>query len=401
MNILFLTHTFSDKIIGGEARISWELSRALAKKGLNIFVVSPYVEKKIKRKLPENLKVYKVPFCHLATGLDNSNMLRMFFYSLPLVFLKKIDVIHLASSNGPCPFAKFKFGRPFIESADILHNYDNPKIKKELWYDRKRKREATGIFYKPNFFERIFDKLTDWFYKLFKLYEKYPSGVDLFACRATILIDYLKKQRHKAKLVYIPNGVDVKDFNPKILPILKKNKFTFLFVGKLTKTKGILYLLKAFEKLREEKENIQLFLIGNGAPSTMKEFKLRAKKIQDVHFLGDKSADKIKNYYTSCDVFVMPSLSEGFGISNLEAMACERPVISTKTGGIIDVIVDGETGFLIEPADSDSLYQAMKKMAECPDLVKKMGKKARERVIKNFSWEIIAGKIYQMYKFIV
>lgn len=401
MNILLLTHTFSDKVIGGEARISWELSLALAKRGLNIFIISSYVEKDIADKLPANLKVYRVPFCHSSPGLDASNMLRMFLYSLPIIFLKKIDIIHLVSSNGPCPFSRFKFGRPFVESADIFHNYQNSQIKKELWEDRLKKGEAENINYRPGIFERGFDKLTYFFYKTFNLNEAYPRGVDLFACRATAAINYLKQQKHKAKLIYIPNGVNVEIFNPAIPPIFKERKFIFLFVGKLTKTKGILYLLKAFKKLKKDYNNVNLILVGSGAPSTVKELKKEARNDEDIKFLGVKPADEIKSYYTSCDVFVMSSLSEGFGIANLEAMACAKPVISTKVGGIVDVVIDGQTGFLVEPANSDELYLAMKKFLDKPDLVGIMGESARKRAVKNFSWDIVAEKLHNAYKLIL
>jgi len=401
MNILLLTHTFSDKIIGGEARICWELPLVLAKRGLNIFVVSSYVEKGIADKLPANLKVYKVPFCHPSPGLDASNMLRMFLYSLPIIFFKKIDIIHLISSNGPCPFSRFKFGRPFVESADIFHDYNNPKIKKELWEDRLKKEEAEGINYNPSFFEKIFDRMTNWFYGAFKLEEAYPRGVDLFACRASAVIDYLGKQKHKAKLAYVPNGVNTAIFNPEVPPIFKKDKFIFLFLGKLTKTKGTLYLIDAFNKLSREYESVDLILVGDGAPSTVEDIKDKAKDNKRIYFLGKKPVNEIKNYYISCDVFVMPSLSEGFGIANLEAMACGKPVISTKVGGIVDVVVDGKTGLLIEPANSNELYLAMKKFLESPELITEMGKEARERAVKNFSWEVVAEKLHNAYKLVL
>ena len=401
MNVLLLTHTFSDKIIGGEARISWELSLSLAKRDLNIFVVSPYVEKNIEKKLPKNLKVYKVPFCHSSSGLDASNMLRAFFYSLPIVFLKKIDIIHLISSNGPCLFSRFKFGRKFVESADISHDYENPKIKNELWEDRSKKRETESIPYNPGFFEKAFDKFTNLLYKVFGLKEAYPSDTDLFACRAMAVITFLRDKKHKAELVYIPNGVNIIDFNLQTPQVLKNDKFTFLFCGKLTKTKGILYLIEAFKRIKKNHSNVSLILVGDGVQSTVKDFKDVASNEKDIIFSGVKSPNEIKNYYNSCDVFVLPSLSEGFGIVNLEAMACGKPVISTRVGGIIDVVIDGKTGLLVDPANIDELYLAMNKFLENPNLAIEMGKEGRKRVVENFSWDIIAEKLDNAYKAIL
>ncbi|PJE59588.1 MAG: hypothetical protein COU85_02905 [Candidatus Portnoybacteria bacterium CG10_big_fil_rev_8_21_14_0_10_44_7] len=397
MNILFLVHTFSDKVIGGEATIGWQLAQALAKRGQRVFVVAPLVERGIKKRSPENLRVYKIPFCHPAPGLDNSNMLRAFLFSLPLLWLKKIDVIHLASSNGPCPFARFKFGRRFVESADIGHDYQNPKIKNELWHDRQRKKEAEQINWRPGFLEKIFDRLTLWFYRVFGLNQDYPTGTDAFACRALVLLKKLPAINPQARLFYVPNGVDVKYFVPRDTAAKRRGQFTFLFVGKLTKTKGLLYLIAAFAKLRRERGNIKLKIIGRGAPSTEKEIRARAAGQSGIVFLGQKSPSEVKKYYQDCDIFVLPSLSEGFGIANLEAMACGRPVISTKVGGIADVVFDGKNGFLVEPADTRALYRAMKRAVENRGQLEKMGRQARARAVREFSWKVVAQKMEQVY----
>ena len=398
MNILLLTHTFSDKLIGGEVRISWELSRALAYQNKNnkIYLVSSFIDKEIKN-LPKNLKVYQAPFCHLSSSMNKSNMLRIFFYSLFLIFLKRIEIIHLISTNGPCPFSRFKFNRKFIESADIFHDYHNSKIKNELLHDRKRKNEGMKIFYRPNLFEKLFDKFTDFFFKIFDLNEIYPKSTDAFACRASKLIDYLKKEKYKSKLVYIPNGVNLNDFTPKD-SMVRDSKFTFLFVGKLNKTKGLIYLFKAYKKLKQENNRIKLILIGSGASTTFKEIEKKANGIPDIYFLGEKKLSEIKDYYQLCDCFVMPSLSEGFGIANLEAMASGKPVISTKVGGIIDVIKDGETGLLVKPANERELYLAMKKILGNENLKKEMGEAGRKRVEENFSWDLIARNLLNLYK---
>jgi len=398
MNILLLTHTFSDKLVGGEVRISWELARAIAcqDKKNKIYLVSSFIDKEIKN-LPKNLKVYQAPFCHLSSSMDKSNMLRIFFYSLILIFFKKIKIIHLISTNGPCPFSRFKFNRKFIESADIFHDYHNLKIKDELQHDRKRKNEGMKIFYHPNLAEKLFDKFTNFFFKIFSLNEIYPKNTDAFACRSSKLIDYLKKKKYKSKLVYIPNGVNLNDFTPRD-NMIKDSKFTFLFVGKLNKTKGLLYLFKAYKKLKQEKNEIQLILVGGGALSTFKEIEKKANGISDIYFLGEKKLSEIKDYYQLCDCFVMPSLSEGFGIANLEAMASGKPVISTKVGGIVDVIRDKKTGFLIEPANERELYLAMKKILENKNLKKKMGEAGRKRVKENFSWGMIANNLLNLYK---
>ena len=97
----------------------------------------------------------------------------------------------------------------------------------------------------------------------------------------------------------------------------------------------------------------------------------------------------------------MPSLSEGFGIANLEAMACGRPVISTKVGGIVDVVINGETGILVEPANSNDLYIAMKRLVNNPELAETMGKRSRKRVVENFTWDVVTQNLNEAYDFIL
>ena len=397
MNVLFLTHSLSDKLVGGETRIAWELANALAKKGVRVFAAAPYVEPGIKSRLPENIKVYRVPFCS-TPELNRSNMLKAFLFLWPLLFLKGIDVIHLASSHGPCPFSRFKFGRVFVESADVEHDYNDKKIKKELWADRREKRETMALAKRPGAGEKIFRRFASFFYRLFKLNEKFPLGVDAFACRSSAAIEHLKKIKHPAKLVYAPNGVNPEEFHPALPPAFLRDKFTFLFVGKLTRTKGLLYLLEAFQYLKKEYPKTALFLVGRGSPPAEKEIKEKAGEIPDVHFLGEKPADEIGNYYTACDVFVMPSLSEGFGMANAEAMACGKPVISTKVGGIVDVVRDGETGFLAEKANALDLCEKMKKAIENLGKLKEMGERGRQRALENFSWEVVAEKTIEGYE---
>jgi len=123
MRVLLLTHTFSDIGDEGEVRVVWESARALARAGLDIFVVANYI--RLKSSLPSNLRAYKVPFGKASTGFTEASMLKVFLYSLPLIFLKRIDIIHLISTQASCPFSRFKV-RPFVMSADYSWEYDNP-----------------------------------------------------------------------------------------------------------------------------------------------------------------------------------------------------------------------------------------------------------------------------------
>jgi glycosyltransferase involved in cell wall biosynthesis len=103
-------------------------------------------------------------------------------------------------------------------------------------------------------------------------------------------------------------------------------------------------------------------------------------------------------YMSICDLFVMPSWDEGFGIVYLEAMAHGKPVIACRGQGIEDVIVDGETGLLVEPKDLESLKEAMIRLLTDRRLAEDMGRKGRQVVLSDFTWEKSAQKLLKVYK---
>ena len=396
LNILILTHTYSDIEAGGEPKIVCETSRALARAGLNIYVAAARVNLSRKEK-EKTLKVYQAPFCKQVSVFDQGNMLKVFFFSLVLIFIKRINLIHLMPEPGPCPFVRFRV-RPLIFSSDIPWDYKNPKYSQDLKYDQAKKSEEKNLVEVKTFCQKVFDKLVNYFYIFFNLKERYPRSIDLYACTSTKLIERLKSQNYSSKFALVKWGVNPNIFHTNIKPIKnKKDNFVFLFIGTLCKRKGVEYLIKAFAKLNQKYKNIELFLIGGGVSSTIKYFKQLAGQA-NIKFIGPVLPIEIPKYLVYADVFVFPSLGEPFGLVNLEAMACGKPVISTNAGGVPDYFKDKEVGFLVEPANVDDLANTMEKFLNNHDLINKMGQRAREYVIRNFTWDITAKKMITAYQ---
>ncbi|HEX3178491.1 MAG TPA: glycosyltransferase [Methylomirabilota bacterium] len=101
--------------------------------------------------------------------------------------------------------------------------------------------------------------------------------------------------------------------------------------------------------------------------------------------------------YTHAAVFVCPSVYEPFGIINLEAMACETPVVASAVGGIVEVVEDGKTGLLVPPAQPEVLAQALTRVLDNPELGRRMGKAGRARVEARFSWASVAERTEEVY----
>jgi starch synthase len=192
-----------------------------------------------------------------------------------------------------------------------------------------------------------------------------------------------------------------------------------LFVGRITRQKGIVHLVRAVGRLDP---GIGVVLCA-GQPDTleigreMEEAVAAARAMrQNVVWIPEMvSREAVRQLYSHAALFVCPSVYEPFGIINLEAMACERPVVATAVGGIPEVVVDGETGVLVPlelraddpmtPVDPDryagDLASAVNALMADPDLRARMGAAGRRRAVENFSWSSIADQTVALYRSLV
>ena len=225
------------------------------------------------------------------------------------------------------------------------------------------------------------------------------------------------------KISLIPNGIDVNQykpiFDPEILSLYQINpgKPFLLFVGRITRQKGLIHLVNAIKWLRP---GIQIVLCA-GAPDTEEIGKEIAEKVREAQSETKNEIIWIYQWvrrshliclFSHASIFVCPSIYEPFGIINLEAMSCGTPVVASAVGGIPEVVLHGETGLLVpfetidpihsEPRDpeqfSRDLAGAINHLLCSPEEVKAMGLKSRERVEKHFSWENVARQTLEFYR---
>jgi len=227
----------------------------------------------------------------------------------------------------------------------------------------------------------------------------------------------------KIQVVY--NGIDlkeyvvVKDTNVLEAYTIDKSKPYVLFVGRITRQKGIIHLVNAIKYIDTETQ----IVLCAGAPDTkeiakeMEEAVAVASKDRDNIFWIDKMLDKkdVIQLYSHADVFCCPSIYEPFGIINIEAMACETAVVASAVGGIKEVVVEGETGLLInleqqtsapfEPVSPDQfsrdLANGINTLISNKTLRETMAKKGRERVEEFFDWKAIAKQTVEIYKSLI
>lgn len=191
------------------------------------------------------------------------------------------------------------------------------------------------------------------------------------------------------------SGVDLKHFDPELCKEAKKDEFTFLFVGRLLTDKGIYELTKAFEKLKKEKPKVKLIIVGSpdeGNPNSVSKGELE-KWVKEglIEWYGFQ--EDVRPFYCMADCVALPSYREGIPRVLLEAIAMEKPIITTDAPGCKNVCVDGVNGFLVKPKDVESLYLAMKRMVDLGDEnLRKFGKAGRRLAEEKYSVEKIVGE---------
>ncbi len=226
-----------------------------------------------------------------------------------------------------------------------------------------------------------------------------------------------------SKVRVIHNGIDLQEYkptpNPEVLARfgIKPDKPFVLFVGRITRQKGIIHLVNAIQHIRP---GVQIVLCA-GAPDTkeigaemaQKVEEARAQTSNEVIWIPEMvSKTDIISLYTHASVFVCPSVYEPFGIINVEAMACGTPVVASAVGGIPEIVVHGETGMLVpfeplsstevEPRDPQlyarNLAHDVNSLLESPSKLESMGRLARHRAEEHFSWTSIARQTLDFYR---
>jgi glycosyltransferase involved in cell wall biosynthesis len=159
----------------------------------------------------------------------------------------------------------------------------------------------------------------------------------------------------------IPSGYAVSRFKPKPTQKCRKklnlppNKKIILFVGHLIKRKGPDYLIKAIKLVIKKNKNIACYIIGGGVLETeLKNLAIKLNLKDFVFFVGMRKPKEVPLWMNACDILVLPSLNDGFPNVLTEAIACRKPVIGTKVGGIPDII-NNDVGYIVEPKDMNNL----------------------------------------------
>lgn len=170
-----------------------------------------------------------------------------------------------------------------------------------------------------------------------------------------------------------------------------------VFMGRLRRVKGVCYGIRAFAKAIAVQPNIRMVLAGEGSDRESLESLVNELGIsENVEFIGVRN--DVPEFLAAADSVLIPSLTEGFPRTAIEAMAAGKPVIATRVGGTPEAIIDGETGILVPPMDVDALSEAILRLAGDAELQARLGSAGRERAAQNYSVEKYVARLDAMYR---
>ncbi|MFX0036491.1 MAG: glycosyltransferase family 4 protein [Candidatus Hermodarchaeota archaeon] len=249
----------------------------------------------------------------------------------------------------------------------------------------------------------------------FSLRTYFFKNLDRLILGTYTLKDLIKKIHHldENKLAVIFYGLIPEDYKiSKSKEDLRKefkiaqDQFVLLSVGRHVPRKSFDLVIKALKKIREKEPTIKIkyYLIGEGEETQKLKNLTKNLGLEElVEFMGFTDTLTRNKFYKLSDLFVMPSIIqkesiEGFGIVYLEANYYKVPVIGTFSGGIVEAVINGETGFLIRENDVSDLVEKILYLYHNEDIRKLMGRKGYERVIQNFNWNLIINDYIKLFE---
>jgi len=341
----------------------------------------------------------------------------------------KVTIFYTATAITPNPWSRIKF---FKESAELFKNI-NKKVKFDIIHGHSDLVYGYFRYYKKNVpvvvtthgttlseFKSSL-KAKFWLFPiwavllpLYYFIEKkvFDNSQKIICVSKELQKDVIRQYNVPIKkVITIFNGINTSRFKPIIKKeiqinnpkFIKDNDKIILSAGAIIKQKGFHLLIKSFGEIAEKFPKIKLIIIGEGP--YLKRLKSLTEKLvltKRVFFLGKIDNKEIHKFYNLADICAFPTLcSEGLPYVILEAMACEKPIIASRIGGIPSIIKDRKNGLLIEAGNSNQLEHGIIELLKNKVLAKKLGENARLYIIKEASLRNMIQKTIRIYQEVV
>jgi glycosyltransferase involved in cell wall biosynthesis len=340
MNICIVSDLF-DSSYGGVPVVVRRFIEAFTERGHKITIVTSKGKSREAVERRQNLTVYRFPSLTLPKSEGEYALSFPSFHRIRRIYEREgIDVLHChipSLLSLACVLEARKKGVPSIATNHLL----SETFSRNLFFDSTK-------------FNNFFYKIVNSFYNL----------VDLVLCPSIYGLKTLRKYGLKPRALVLSNGIELSKFNPNIdheqfdreFGLNEENK-KVLYVGRLMEEKGLDVLLRAYSIVEAKMPDTNLIIVGKGHLRASLEDQASKLGLENVIFTGFVSDSLLKQAYASSDLFVLPSYAEIQPLVLLEALAMGLPAIGTNVGGVPEMIIEGQNGYVLEPGDHEGLAE--------------------------------------------
>ncbi len=358
--------------VGGIGEFVYDLSQNLSGLGHEVHVIVSKYSENASNKMPVELMCGKVKYHFIEHPRFSSGLLFNFFYN--------IAAYKKARSLGKkIHFDVFNINSTLYGGLFLLLSRGN--FKKVLTIHTSLKEEA---HYADSFIWKIYFFIASCFEKICISKSDGVLFVSKFLSKKT----FPKKDSMKKSAVIYP-GVNSKIFSKKST---REKIPLFVFVGRLVKRKGIIYLKEFAQNLKQINSEAKIRVFGQGP--AQKELSL----ISNIEIVGRVQRKDLALHFSKATALLFFSMDEGFGLVMLESMLCETPVIALNTGAVPEIISNKQNGIILGSNNMCRAAIIATELSQNKKILNSFGKKAREEIVKNFSWKESAKKTIDFYK---
>jgi glycosyltransferase involved in cell wall biosynthesis len=377
---------------GGTGAYVYYLSKELMKFGFSACIVTGYNESRDVKINEQHhiffLKSLKSPvvksFLFAASASRKLNKLRGSF---------PVDITHVNLPLVPSFAVPSGFGKTLISTVHSTWKGEAEAIKGEP-HSRLNSNEKFMVSF--NWFLRIFEE---------RMLERSNKIIAVSDFTRRELLQYYKVKEAKIRVIH--NGVDVDKFQPagdkrkaKEALGFSPDDIAILSVGRLYARKGLFTLIESMPPVVRKFKNAKFIIAGKGLSNEMKKLVGYTTKLgvkDNIVFTGYFPDKKLPKLYQAADIFAFSTFYENLPFAVLEALSTGLPVVTTKVGGIPEMIESGKNGFLVQPSNARELADRVLYYLEHPAAASEMGFLARKTILERFDWRLIVKKVLAVY----
>lgn len=384
------SYVFSDELPGGEFQVVHAIVSHLAARGHRLHVFAPRVE--LRQPIP-NVKTYAFSRYDFLNRTDYARYrwnwwvfsVQTYLQARKLLRKERIDVIHHIRPAFPEKFSLcWSLGCPFV--------YGPVSLPGNISAVTSRHPQYGPVVALQN---RAADRLDMTLGRiLWRRTLRHASSVPVSVPQTWEAIPEIPRDRS----CLIPLGTDTTMFHPPPYTF-DPDPPVILYAGNLIPAKGVDNLVRAFVRVHAALPRLRLVVAGDGSEAaSLARLAVDLGVADHVEFLGSVSFSEMPSHYRNCTLFCLPTLSEAFGISLLQAMASGRPVVATRVGGIPSFVEHGRSGLLVPPKDPESLAAALLDLLTDPDRRREIGCYNRTICVERYDLNRIVDRIESVYR---